>query len=128
MAMLPVIEDTRWYETLRLGDGVTLIHEPWIKPFFRCNVWHVRGRDRDLLFDTGLGHVSLRRQVPLVSERKLVCVASHTVATAEALPGMSKRPRRVSTATIPGAAPTTLPSSSVLSPMKVAENRVAGRA
>ena len=78
MAMLPVIEDSRWYETLRLGDGVTLIHEPWIKPFFRCNVWHVRGRDRDLLFDTGLGHVSLRRQVPLVSERKLVCVASHT--------------------------------------------------
>ena len=46
-----------------MGDGVTLIHEPWIKPFFRCNIWHVRGRDRDLLFDTGLGHVSLRRHV-----------------------------------------------------------------
>ncbi|TJV27846.1 MAG: MBL fold metallo-hydrolase, partial [Mesorhizobium sp.] len=57
---------------------VTLIHEPWIKPFFRCNIWHVRGRDRDLLFDTGLGHFSLRRHVPLVTERKLVCVASHT--------------------------------------------------
>ena len=41
-------------------DGVTLIHEPWIKPFFRCNIWHVRGRDRDLLFDSGLGHVSLQ--------------------------------------------------------------------
>ena len=38
----------------------------------------MRGRDRDLLFDSGLGHVSLRRHVPLVSERKLVCVASHT--------------------------------------------------
>ena len=50
----------RWYETIRMGDGVTLIHEPWIKPFFRCNIWHVRGRDRDLLFDSGLGHVSLR--------------------------------------------------------------------
>ena len=43
-----------------MADGVTLIHEPWIKPFFRCNIWHVRGRDRDLLFDSGLGHVSLR--------------------------------------------------------------------
>ena len=61
-----------------MGDGVTLIHEPWIKPFYRCNIWHVRGRDRDLLFDSGLGHFSLRRHVPLVSERKLVCVASHT--------------------------------------------------
>jgi glyoxylase-like metal-dependent hydrolase (beta-lactamase superfamily II) len=67
-----------WYETIRMGDGVTLIHEPWIKPFFRCNIWHVRGRDRDLLFDSGLGHFSLRAHVPLVSERAIACVASHT--------------------------------------------------
>lgn len=67
-----------WYETLRFADDVTLIHEPWIKPFFRCNMWHVRGRERDLLFDTGLGHFSLRQHVPLVSERALTCVASHT--------------------------------------------------
>ena len=67
-----------WYETIAFADGVTLIHEPWIKPFFRCNIWHVRGRDRDLLFDSGLGHFSLRTHVPLVSERPLTCVASHT--------------------------------------------------
>ncbi|RWA70106.1 MBL fold metallo-hydrolase [Mesorhizobium sp.] len=78
MSTLPVIEASDWYETIRMGDDVTLIHEPWIKPFFRCNIWHVRGRDRDLLFDTGLGHFSLRRHVPLVTERKLTCVASHT--------------------------------------------------
>ena len=72
------IGDGDWYETIRLAEDVTLIHEPWIKPFFRCNMWHVRGRDRDLLFDTGLGHVSLRRHVRLVAERPLVCVASHT--------------------------------------------------
>lgn len=76
--MTETIDAARWYETVRLGDGVTLIHEPWIKPFYRCNIWHVRGRDRDLLFDSGLGHFSLRRHVPLVRERKLVCVASHT--------------------------------------------------
>ncbi|MER8882383.1 MBL fold metallo-hydrolase [Mesorhizobium sp. M0678] len=78
MSSLPIIDAPNWYETIRMGDGVTLIHEPWIKPFFRCNIWHVRGRDRDLLFDTGLGHFSLRRHVPLVTERKLTCVASHT--------------------------------------------------
>ncbi|MER8908157.1 MBL fold metallo-hydrolase [Mesorhizobium sp. M0854] len=78
MSTLPIIDAPDWYETIRMGDGVTLIHEPWIKPFFRCNIWHVRGRDRDLLFDTGLGHFSLRRHVPLVTERKLTCVASHT--------------------------------------------------
>jgi glyoxylase-like metal-dependent hydrolase (beta-lactamase superfamily II) len=78
MTALQTIADGHWYETIRMADGVTLIHEPWIKPFYRCNVWHVRGRDRDLLFDSGLGHVSLRSQVPLVTERPLTCVASHT--------------------------------------------------
>ena len=67
-----------WYETIRMSDDVTLIHEPWIKPFYRCNMWHVRGRDGDLLFDSGLGHFSLRAHVPLVTERPLTCVASHT--------------------------------------------------
>ncbi len=68
----------QWYETVRFADDVTLIHEPWIKPFFRCNMWHVRGRDRDLLFDSGLGHFSLRAHVTLVTERAITCVASHT--------------------------------------------------
>ena len=72
------ISAPQWYETIRMGDDVTLIHEPWIKPFYRCNMWHVRGRDRDLLLDTGLGHFSLRAHVSLVTERPLVCVASHT--------------------------------------------------
>ncbi len=69
---------TDWYETLRFGDDVTLVHEPWIVPFYRCNMWHVRGRVRDLLFDSGLGHFSLRQHVPLVTERPLIAIASHS--------------------------------------------------
>lgn len=72
------VEARDWYETIRMSDDVTLIHEPWIKPFYRCNMWHVRGRDRDLLFDSGLGHFSLKSHVALVAERPLLCVASHT--------------------------------------------------
>jgi len=75
---LETVAAHEWYETIRMADDVTLIHEPWIKPFFRCNMWHVRGRDRDLLFDSGLGHVSLRQHVRLVSQRPLIAVASHT--------------------------------------------------
>ena len=78
MARVPPVEAHDWYETIRMADDVTLIHEPWIKPFFRCNMWHVRGREHDLLFDTGLGHFSLRQHVKLVSERSQICVASHT--------------------------------------------------
>ena len=67
-----------WYETRGVGDDVTYIGEPFIDAFFRCNIWHVRGRDRDMLVDTGMGVVSLRAHVPLVTEKPCIAVASHT--------------------------------------------------
>ncbi len=67
-----------WYRLQSLGDGVSLIDEPFIRPYWRCNIWHLRGRDRDLLIDSGMGVVSLREHVPLVTERPLTAVASHT--------------------------------------------------
>ena len=67
-----------WYEVKRLGDDVTYICEPYIQEFYRCNIWHVRGRDRDMLVDSGMGVVSLREWVPIVTERELIAVASHT--------------------------------------------------
>ena len=67
-----------WYETRKVGDDVTYIGEPFIKEFYRCNVWHVRGRDRDVLVDSGMGVVSLRAHVPLVTEKNCLAVASHT--------------------------------------------------
>ena len=78
MATLQVIDAAHWYEVVPMAEGVSLIHEPWIKDFCRCNIWHVRGRDRDLLLDTGMGVVSLRQTVSLVAERPVICVASHT--------------------------------------------------
>lgn len=67
-----------WYRIRRVSDGITFIDEPHIQEFYRCNIWHVRGRDRDLLVDSGMGVVSLRNWVPLVTERPLTAVASHT--------------------------------------------------
>lgn len=66
-----------WYRVQSLADGVTQIDEPHIKPFYRCNIWHVRGRVRDLLLDSGMGVVSLRAQVARLAERPLLAVASH---------------------------------------------------
>jgi glyoxylase-like metal-dependent hydrolase (beta-lactamase superfamily II) len=73
-----MIGEADWYETIPFADGITLIHEPWMPFFFRCNMWHIRGRDRDLLVDTGLGAFPLRRNVPLLNERPILCVSSHT--------------------------------------------------
>lgn len=67
-----------WYETTTVGDDITHIGEPHILAFYRCNIWHVRGRDRDMLVDSGMGVVSLREQVPLVTEKPCLAVASHT--------------------------------------------------
>ncbi|MEM7120733.1 MAG: MBL fold metallo-hydrolase [Pseudomonadota bacterium] len=66
-----------WFETESVSDDLTLIYEPHVVAFTRCNIWHVRGRDQDLLVDSGLGVVSLRQQIPLVTERSLSAVATH---------------------------------------------------
>ena len=76
--MSTAIPESHWYECLQQAHGITLIHEPWIKPFFRCNIWLVRGRDRDLLFDSGLGHFGLKAHVPALTGRPPLAVASHT--------------------------------------------------
>lgn len=67
-----------WYRIRKLSDGVTWIDEPHIKEFYRCNIWHIRGRDKDMLVDSGMGVLSLREWVPIVTERPLDAVASHT--------------------------------------------------
>jgi len=72
------VSATEWYKVENVGDDVRLIGEPHILPFYRCNIWHVRGSSGDALIDSGMGVVSLREHVPLVSERALLAVASHT--------------------------------------------------
>ena len=73
--MIPACD---WYESIPFADAITLIHEPWMPPFYRCNMWHIKGRDRDLLVDTGLGAYPLRDNVPLLQGRPITCLTSHT--------------------------------------------------
>lgn len=67
-----------WYQTRQCSDDITLIWEPHVSPDVRCNIWHIRGRNKDLLVDSGMGVVSLRQSVASLSERPLLAVASHT--------------------------------------------------
>ena len=48
-----------WFERRTIDDAVTLLWEPHVDPWMRCNIWHVRGRERDLLVDSGFGVASL---------------------------------------------------------------------
>lgn len=67
-----------WYSLSRKSDDVTLISERYIKEFYRCNIWHVRGRDRDMLVDSGMGVVDLKAHIPLLTGRQVCAVCSHT--------------------------------------------------
>lgn len=67
-----------WFEIQTLGDGVTLLSEPHVDPLIRCNIWHLRGRERDLLIDSGLGIASLADAARELFQRPLTAVATHT--------------------------------------------------
>ena len=77
--MRPELETVdRWFTVESIEDGLTLLWEPHIAEFFVSNVWHVRGRDRDLLVDTANGIGDLRGEVaPLLEGREVVAVATH---------------------------------------------------
>jgi glyoxylase-like metal-dependent hydrolase (beta-lactamase superfamily II) len=70
----------RWFESRRIDDQITLLWEPHVIPLMRCNIWHVRGRDRDLLIDTGMGISSLREAARDLLAKPVIAVATHTHA------------------------------------------------
>lgn len=67
-----------WYTVKKLSNDIRLISEMHITEFYRCNIWHVRGSQSDALIDSGMGVVSLRQQIPMLTEKKLDAIASHT--------------------------------------------------
>ena len=67
----------RWFERKTFPDNITLLWEPHVHPLLRCNIWHVRGRDRDLLVDTGVGVSSLAGEMIDLIDKPLIAVATH---------------------------------------------------
>ncbi len=76
MPVLPIAE--RWFERRRIDDAITHLWEPHVHPFLRCNIWHVRGRDCDLLIDTGMGISGLAAAARDLFDRALIAVLTHT--------------------------------------------------
>ena len=72
----PVAPD--WYEATSLANGISLIRERHVAPWLRCNIWHVRGRDRDLIIDTGIGLRPLAGEIASLTERPLTAVMTHS--------------------------------------------------
>lgn len=66
-----------WFRTRAVTPTLDRIDEPYVHDLLRANIWHLRGRDRDLVVDTGLGVASLRTHLPQLFERDPVVVLTH---------------------------------------------------
>lgn len=67
-----------WYCSEVIDEDIWKIRETFIDEAHGCNMWLVRGRDRNLLFDTGFGFVSLRDFIGEEISRNLIVVSSHS--------------------------------------------------
>ena len=66
-----------WYSVRHFSDDISLITEIHVASWLRCNIWHIRGRDRDLLVDSGMGLRPLKKEVARLNEKPVTCISSH---------------------------------------------------
>lgn len=65
------------YKTFQISDGIRLIQEPGVANFMRCNIWHVEGRDFDLIIDTGMGLSPLKSYVMADTGKPIKAIVTH---------------------------------------------------
>jgi glyoxylase-like metal-dependent hydrolase (beta-lactamase superfamily II) len=76
-AMTPLPVADRWFERSQVDETTTLIVEPHVIELMRCDIWHVRGRDHDLLVDTGMGLASVAGELADLIGKPVIAVATH---------------------------------------------------
>lgn len=76
MPTLPVAE--RWWDREEVAPGLWRLTEPHLDPLDRANVFFLRGRDRDLLIDGGMGVAPLRPALADILNKPVLAVATHT--------------------------------------------------
>jgi len=66
------------YKRFQISERVSLIQETGVANIMRCNIWHVRGRDYDLVVDTGMGLDPLKEWVMRHTDRPIKAVVTHS--------------------------------------------------
>jgi glyoxylase-like metal-dependent hydrolase (beta-lactamase superfamily II) len=66
-----------WFEVAEVEPGVFRLREPHAVRLMRANLWLVRGRDRDLLVDTGMGVGDLAAALAPLVRNPLVLFTTH---------------------------------------------------
>ncbi len=68
----------RWFDRRQIDGAITLLWEPHVVPLMQCNIWHVSGRDRDLVIDTGMGIGRLIDELSDLLDKPVTAVATHS--------------------------------------------------
>jgi glyoxylase-like metal-dependent hydrolase (beta-lactamase superfamily II) len=75
---LPVVPD--WFSVTWVTGSIAMLTEPHVNGLMRANLWYMRGRERDLLVDTGNGAAPLRPVLARLTRgrsREVIAVATH---------------------------------------------------
>ena len=64
-----------WYGIEPVADGIVRLHEAHVDPYLSGDIWLVRGRDADLVVDTGAGILPLAPIVKAITRRAATGVA-----------------------------------------------------
>ena len=68
----------KWYEIIKFEYNISLIIETHISSKWRCNIWHLKGRDADLIIDTGMGLRPIDSDITILSESPVIAVCTHS--------------------------------------------------
>jgi glyoxylase-like metal-dependent hydrolase (beta-lactamase superfamily II) len=66
-----------WFSKSVVDKDLTMLTEPFVHGYVRANIWHLRGRDADLLVDTGMGIRPLAPEIDTPAGKPLIVVATH---------------------------------------------------
>jgi glyoxylase-like metal-dependent hydrolase (beta-lactamase superfamily II) len=66
-----------WFSRRELAEWLTAYTEPFMNSYLRANMYLVRGRDLDLLVDTGMGVLRFSEVVPASPGKPLLALATH---------------------------------------------------
>jgi glyoxylase-like metal-dependent hydrolase (beta-lactamase superfamily II) len=66
-----------WHTQVEMGGEVIRVSEPHVNELLSANFWWLRGDDRDVVIDAGLGVVALRQAIPGMFERDPMVLLTH---------------------------------------------------
>ena len=71
------MSNINWFSKDVISDRLTRIYEPHVHKFFQANMFHVVGKDADLVIDFGMGLDDLRSALDIRSGKPVLAVATH---------------------------------------------------